>query len=124
MTLVRRFRPALVWMVVIAVLTSVPNPPSPKSFAHADKLVHFFLYAVLGLLIARPLVDGAFTPWGKLVLAATFCAAAGALDEWHQQWIPGRSMDVHDWAADAVGAMAGVATAAVAATRARTPRNA
>jgi VanZ family protein len=123
MTLVRRFRPALIWAVVIAVLTSVPNPPSPKSFAHADKLVHFFLYAVLGVLLARPIIDDDALPWGKLACVAALCIAAGAIDEWHQQWIPGRATDIGDWTADSIGAVVGIITAS-AATRARTPRNA
>ena len=32
----------------------------------------------------------------------------GALDEWHQQFIPQRSMDLLDWTADTVGATVGV----------------
>jgi VanZ family protein len=41
-------------------------------------------------------------------------ALFGALDEWHQQFIPGRSMDLFDWLADFSGATIGTLTAAVA----------
>ena len=34
-------------------------------------------------------------------------AAFGAVDEWHQQFIPRRSMSLHDWFADSAGALLG-----------------
>ena len=35
-------------------------------------------------------------------------ATVGALDEWHQSWVPGRSgNDPGDWLADVVGALTG-----------------
>jgi VanZ family protein len=43
--------------------------------------------------------------------------AFGALDEVHQLWIPGRTADPIDWAADAAGSVVGIA-ASVAVTRA------
>jgi len=42
-----------------------------------------------------------------VVWAAIFAALLGAVDEFHQQWIPGRSMDLLDWAADFAGGTAG-----------------
>jgi VanZ family protein len=32
----------------------------------------------------------------------------GAVDEWHQSFIPGRSMSLPDWVADTAGATVGV----------------
>ena len=34
--------------------------------------------------------------------------AYGASDEWHQSFVPGRSVDVADWIADAIGVVVGV----------------
>jgi VanZ family protein len=48
-------------------------------------------------------------------LAAT--SLFGAADEWHQQFIPGRSQDVADWLADTLGAGIGVLTAAALRSR-------
>jgi VanZ family protein len=45
------------------------------------------------------------------VLAALVAAAYGATDEWHQHFVPGRTMEMADLAADTSGA----AAAAVAA---------
>jgi VanZ family protein len=47
-----------------------------------------------------------------MVLLALLCISVfGALDEWHQQFIPQRSMDLLDWAADITGATAGIVLA-------------
>jgi VanZ family protein len=35
-------------------------------------------------------------------------AAVGALDEWHQDFIPRRSMSFADWIADSSGALVGI----------------
>jgi VanZ family protein len=35
-------------------------------------------------------------------------AALGAIDEWHQLAVPGRSADVRDWLADVIGALLGI----------------
>lgn len=71
-----------------------------------DKLIHAGLYAALaGLwLWARP-----GRPWQALLLASLY----GAVDEWHQSWVPGRSSDSWDWLADTAGAglLAGLAAA-------------
>lgn len=62
-----------------------------------DKLIHAGLYAVLAALWlwARP-----DKPWQALALASLY----GAVDEWHQSWVPGRSADAWDWLADTAGA--------------------
>jgi VanZ family protein len=38
-------------------------------------------------------------------------AAFAAVDEWHQEFVPGRAADPIDWAADVVGAAAGLIVA-------------
>lgn len=77
--------------------------------AGADKLVHFSLYAVLGALVARALA----APRARrgLVLAAAQLMLFGALDEWHQQFVPGRSAELADWVADLLGALVGLLAA-------------
>lgn len=106
------------WAVAILVGTSIPGRQLPSSFPHADKLVHLALYGTLGLLVGRALaLRGAL---GRGLVAALVALAAVALfaafDEWHQDFIPGRSSDRIDWLADVVGATAGLL---VATTRLR-----
>lgn len=79
--------PAL-WAVVILIGTSWPSISVGPDVSGLDKLVHFGMYAVLTVLVL-----------GVLLL--------GAVDEWHQAFIPGRSTSLADWFADSLGAVAG-----------------
>lgn len=101
------------------VATSIPNPPVPAGVAGLDKVVHFGMYGVLAALLVW--VWSGRRPTATVVLGTLLAVSAyGALDEWHQQFIPGRSMELGDWLADSVGALVG-ATAAAVMLRARTP---
>ena len=74
--------------------------------ADADKLVHGGLYLILGLSLA----------WGKRrtesdvsgLLFLLMGMGYGALDEWHQSFVPGRHASVGDWVADSAGVMLGL----------------
>lgn len=70
-----------------------------------DKLVHAAVFAVLAGAIGY-----ASGLRGRRMLVLAFCGAVavGALDEWHQMYLPGRSAGMDDLAADAVGAALGV----------------
>jgi VanZ family protein len=68
-----------------------------------DKLAHFGAYAVLGLLVARALPPRGRLPWLAFLLGSLY----GASDEFHQHFVPGRSVDVFDWVADSLGVIAG-----------------
>ena len=96
----------LAWSGIILLSTSIPNPRIPHTFAHADKLVHFVLYGVLGFLLARALRSD--TSVGRaIVLTVAFGIAFGAADEWHQRYIAGRSSELADWGADGMGVLFG-----------------
>jgi VanZ family protein len=97
------------WLVPLSIavgiftITSWPTPP--KMPGSSDKFVHFAAYAALGVGVAwaartRTLVG--VVPWLIAV------SALGAIDEWHQQFIPGRRMDAQDWVADTAGAVSGL----------------
>src|SRR5512141_1733679 len=91
------------WVALTFTLTSIPNPEFGPMFPGADKIAHFGFYGVAGFLFVlwrRELGAGAAV---AVVGAAIFAALLGAVDEVHQQWIPGRSMEILDWAADFAG---------------------
>ncbi|MHB1084258.1 MAG: VanZ family protein [Thiobacillus sp.] len=67
-----------------------------------DKLAHLAWYATLAGLLLLGLGRRAW-PW---VLAGTLLLAGW--DEWHQFDLPGRTPDVDDWLADALGVLAGI----------------
>lgn len=102
------------WVALTLTLTSIPNPDFGPTFPGADKIAHFGFYGVMGFLFVlwrREIGTGAAA---AVVWAAIFAALLGAVDEFHQQWIPGRSMDLLDWAADFAGGTAGGFCSAVA----------
>lgn len=115
MTRGRLYRAMLAgWVALTLTLTSIPNPVFGLSFPGADKLAHFGFYGVAGFLFVlwrRETGKGAAV---AVVWAAIFAALLGAVDEVHQQWIPGRSMEFLDWVADFAGGTAGGFCSAVA----------
>ncbi|MDT8435529.1 MAG: VanZ family protein [Gemmatimonadota bacterium] len=110
------------WAVLILALTSVPGGAVPgPAVPGLDKIVHGLLYFVLGLLVGRPAAGprpadregpGSAAPPSGWLLVATLAIFA-ASDELHQRWIPGRDPSLADWAADVIGATAGLLAARV-----------
>jgi len=98
----RAWLPAAAWAVTIFWLSSRSTIPGPK-IPHLDKAAHFGAYAVLGALLAFA-ADRSRWP---LAVAVALGVLYGASDEIHQMYVPGRSPDVLDWAADAAGVAAG-----------------
>ena len=101
-----RWIPVALWAGVILTGTSVPGVPEP-GVPGLDKVAHFAMYAVLGLLTARAIRGGVARPRAFLVALAAIAVFA-AVDEWHQRLIPSRSAEVADWFADVSGATVGV----------------
>ncbi|RMG21415.1 MAG: hypothetical protein D6729_00770 [Deltaproteobacteria bacterium] len=76
--------------------------------AGSDKVLHFLAYGILAALWMRALWPVALgTAAGGALAAVCVAVAFGALDEWHQSFVPARSADVLDLVADAAGAAAG-----------------
>jgi VanZ family protein len=97
--------PVAAWMVVlfyVSSLSSIPAPPGDLS----DKDEHFAAYAVLGAVTLRALAKGRwrFVTAAAAAGAVVIASAYGVTDEIHQRFVPGRSFDVLDMAADALGA--------------------
>lgn len=106
---------AAAWAAVIYWVSSRPNPfpfVPPGLFSH-DKLLHFAAYAVLGALCAAALASRHQRVGRAVAVAALVATIYGATDEWHQAHVPNRDADPADLAADAAGALAGAALAAV-----------
>jgi VanZ family protein len=93
---------------VIICATSIPSTlvSLPSQQGYLDKVVHFALYAVLAFLLARH-GFGIAGRWTATALAVIVASAFGVVDEWHQQYIPGRSTEYADWQADTLGAAVG-----------------
>jgi VanZ family protein len=103
--------PVVVYAAAIFLVSSMPNPSMPDGVS--DKSGHGAAYCGLGLVVLRALAAG---EWAGITARTSLAALAlttafGASDELHQLFVPGRSADVHDVAADATGAAAGVTAA-------------
>jgi VanZ family protein len=104
--------PPALWALVLFVLSELRVlPPAARAFLlPSDKVVHFLLYLTLGALLAWARHAGGRGMHVVLILAGL---AYGALDEFHQSFVPGRSPDIGDWFADAAGVVAGYAALSV-----------
>jgi VanZ family protein len=106
--------PALAWAALIFVLSHQSRlPVALPPLAHLDKVAHAAGYAVLAGLVARGLLALGREGRRALWLAIAVCSLYGALDEWHQSFVPGRDPDPLDWAADTAGAGLGAALVVV-----------
>jgi VanZ family protein len=113
----RRWLPPILWAAFILILTSIPGSHIPVlPFRNLDKVVHLTIYGVLGWLTARAWIAGSRAA-AVAILAVAAISCFGAMDEWHQQFIPQRSMELFDWAADTTGAAVGVVLALAAGRR-------
>lgn len=101
--------PAVVWALLLFALSSIPNLPSPfHVFSFDDKIEHVGAYAILGALAVRAVAMRRHVPnWPDVGLAFIMCTMYGMLDEFHQFFVPGRSVDYLDFAADTVGSILG-----------------
>jgi VanZ family protein len=113
----QRWLPPLLWAALILILTSIPGSHIPvPPFRNFDKIVHLAIYGVLGWLTARAWSNGS-TITAAALATIVLISCFGALDEWHQQFIPQRSMELLDWATDTTGAAIGVILALASARR-------
>lgn len=100
---------ARLWPVTIAALIVVashrPRLASPGGIPHLDKIVHFSVYGLLATLVVRNGGTSAKdSNWRAALWALALVSAFGASDEWHQSFVPGRSVELADWLADTLGA--------------------
>jgi VanZ family protein len=89
---------------LIFFASSRSHVASPGFTRIDDKFAHFGVYGLLATLVCR-LGYG----WRAALWTLIAVSAYGASDEWHQSFVPGRTMDVRDWIADTVGAAIAIA---------------
>ena len=110
---VRWWLPALVWMGVIFIGSSIGNVPQVGGKI-TDGLVHraahVIEFAVLGALLLRALSKDKLAMRREIVATVIIVALYGISDEFHQRFTPGRSSEglsvLFDVAGGALGAWA------------------
>ena len=104
----RYWAPVAGYCAAIYMVSSVPAKRLAFTlFPHADKVIHALEYGLLGILLARAFglgTGGLFRRAEAVAAAVLFCVAFGALDEVHQSYVPGRSLEFLDLFADVGGA--------------------
>jgi len=97
--------PVIAYAAVIFILSSISETPSlPEGIS--DKGLHGGLYAGFALVLVRALARGrwAGVTFLSACLAVSLAVMYGVSDEVHQSFVPGRTADAADVAADAWGA--------------------
>lgn len=99
--------PAVLWAAVLFLLSEMSNLPSGPDLPFLDKIGHFILYAILGAALGwwRSEAGPAAPHWALLALGWMY----GAIDEWHQSFVPRRSPDLWDLGVDILGVTFGYA---------------
>jgi len=100
---VRRWIGPVMLALAISGVSSQSRVPGPE-IPHFDKLAHFAVFGLLATLLHR-----AGAPHWKSWVSVLVVSAYGAIDEWHQYFVPGRSTELADWIMDTLGAALAVA---------------
>ena len=79
-----------------------------------DKLVHTGVFALLACTIG---LSSNLRGWPILAVAFFGALLVGALDEWHQMYLPGRKAGLSDFMADVIGSIFGTAFLAMKGSR-------
>ena len=112
-----------IWLTILYhVSNSVPADMPEMVVPQQDKILHFVFFLGGGTVLASSLRLLAKLQGIRLLSAvALVIGVLGALDEYNQQFIPGRSgLSLADWLADMSGAVAGVGLLRILVAKLRT----
>jgi VanZ family protein len=110
----KKFIPGIAWFFLVLILICLPGNQFPKTDDWLDKIyfdkwVHCGLFGILAFLWMMPFVvsEIAFEQKQKTILKIAISVAVwGLTTEYIQKFfIPFRSFDWWDWAADSLGAL-------------------
>ncbi len=99
------FIPFFLFCATLFALSHQPDGALPYRYSNLDKEAHFVFFFLMtasvavGLLKSRRL-KGKVIFWVILILSY---AIIGALDEFHQSFVPHREVSFADWCADFLG---------------------
>jgi VanZ family protein len=107
--------PVVAWALVLFALSSQSDLPAPPPHV-TDKMLHAGAYAILAATVLRALAGARWSGVTPTVAALAVLAATayGASDEFHQSFVPNRSVEIADLAADLAGATLAAALALAA----------
>ena len=102
--------PLLLYCILIYSLSSNKYPSNVPQIFFMDKLIHFFAYAFLGLLVIRAFSTIRLKEnMVLLIIISIFLSTLyGLSDEIHQYFVPYRCADINDIFANLFGSAFGV----------------
>ena len=118
----KKFIPGIAWFFLLLTLICLPGEalPQPESWMMAidyDKLIHIALFGMLGVLFMYPFIRSGYNVKMKMQVILKIAITVslwGITTEFIQKfYIPGRSFDLFDWAADSIGALCAYITGRV-----------
>jgi VanZ family protein len=111
--------PLLLYCLLIFIQSSYPATQSLSSIPHMDKLAHAGAYALLGFLMFRVFQTTRIRKSAVLLvtLSALVSSLYGVSDEIHQYFVPSRTADIVDVAADSMGSLVGAIAAQIILNR-------
>ena len=110
----KKFGPAIACFVAVFILVVLPGESLPTehewmAIAFVDKWVHAFMFALLTFLFLLPVGQSSMFTQQKRHYFIRICLSAciwGLTTEYIQGfYIPTRSFDPFDWAADSIGVL-------------------
>ncbi len=109
---IKKFIPGIAWFFLVLILICLPGDNLPKadnwlSYIYFDKWVHAGLFSGLAFLFMMPICRSEVDiniKWNYVIKIAIAVCIWGLTTEFIQKFfVPGRSFDVWDWAADSFG---------------------
>ena len=107
-----RLLPSVAWLTFISFWSGQPDVPIEGEWFESrfhgwqSPLAHTAAFSILGLLL-RPAIGGRWS----LPATALVVSIAGALDEAHQAFTPGRQVELADWIVDSLAGAVGAVVA-------------
>lgn len=111
---IKKFIPGIAWFFVVLVLICMPGKDVPEvgwliGIPNFDKAVHVGIFCVMGVLFCWPFYKSLYNSLKRrkyFLCIAIAVSIWGLTTEFIQKfYVPGRSFDLMDWAADSVGAI-------------------
>jgi len=96
-------------MGVIFYASSTPGKDIPPLFPYQDVVYHFSAYLVLSFFFSRALNKNktSLSLTKIFIFAIVFTVIYGISDEFHQAFVPGRSVSAFDVLIDTLGGLTG-----------------
>ena len=96
----------VLYMGAIFFFSAQPNPSLPDRISGGGFLLHLIEYGILGLLLSWALANSGVER--RLILYVFFVGLLyGAMDEFHQYFVPERNASLLDVSADGLGCLIG-----------------